>query len=140
MKLNNKGWSMAEMIFLMSVLIFFLLIVVFLVHKLYSSIPADSLLKNDSNLTNYYEYEMIDAGKEYYEKYYVDSKITDTSSVIITLKNLVTEKYIEQYNENDVPCTGYVVVKKVNKSLTYKPYLACKEYQTKGYSEIYDVQ
>jgi len=137
MKLNNNGWSMKEMILLSSILFAFLLIAVFNIMRLYSSMEQDerdrTSIKNNKNSGYAYteiERKVLDVGLDYYNEHY-----NSTSDVKITTDRmkrlgLISDEQLRPKNEDNA-CVGYV------EFLDEEPhvYISCKNYETKGYKE-----
>ena len=84
------------------------------------------------------EDKMINAAKEYVNKYY-ENKLSE-ASLFLKVSTLKKYKYLDTIKDaNNNECSGYVQVSKNDdESLSYTPYLKCKNYTTSGYEERKD--
>ena len=72
------------------------------------------------------------------EKKYVDAKFLYPQADQVlknTAEELKEEKYLDNSKVNDEECTGYVEVYLDGTIYTYKSYIKCDNYETKGYEE-----
>ena len=85
------------------------------------------------------EEEMVKAAKSYVSKYY-NNKLTGEASLFLKVSVLQNYKYLGEVKDSDGnACSGYVAVSKNDdETLSYTPYLKCKNYTAKGYEERKD--
>ena len=157
--MNNKGWGMSDLLWILSVIGVSLVLVSVLIKvsfketsitnefddsKIETVKPEEApeeLEPEEDNIEievsdndSYIEMEQLlkSAAEEYVTKYYSDSSVT---SVTISLNELEQEAFVSSlYDPNDpsISCDGYVIYTRENKS--YQPYLKCgSNYQTSGY-------
>lgn len=77
------------------------------------------------------ETEITSAAKDYYAQY---PNELPNSEIIITAYKLIETNFLDKLAVNDEECNGYVIIKKNYISHDYKPYINCKNYQTKKYN------
>ena len=123
MKLNNKGWGTLEMFLLSGGLFIALLVAVYFISKLYGSFD---------NAIAYKQYEDMEARLASAAKQYViDNDIINSDTLTIYYDTLEVLGYIDSLNDNEGhPCTGYVVINKVDLANSYKSYIVCRNYKT----------
>lgn len=119
-KLNNHGWGLKEMLIISAILILFLLFVAYSIVALYHN------LDNKAPVYSGLENTLIKAAIKYNAVY--------DSVNFITLQDLKEAEYIEIFTDsNDEECDGYVLMEDGD----YIPYIKCKNYKTRGFSEEY---
>lgn len=142
MKLNNRGWSLREMLFFMLILIVCLLIATFYLFRLYSQLDSDkenfveeNKIEEIKNEKNYEEYEkdLKKSARHYIENLYEGEL---SSQFVISITELKEENLLTEYS--DYNCKGYITVFENNEEYDYKPYLNCDDYKTKDYNELYE--
>ena len=123
MKLNKKGWGTLEMLLLSAGIFVALLVAVYFISKLYGSF--DNSIKNKDYADM--EAKLAEAAK----KYVIENNITNSDSLTIYSDTLEVLGYINPLKDKDnYPCTGYVVVSKVDIVNSYKAYIVCRNYKT----------
>lgn len=126
MKLNS--WGYMQMFILSSVIVFFLLVVVYNV-----SVFNDNFNKNVT--INYYyglEERFEKQSLAYINDYYED--ILTNEDIVIT--NDMLDVYglsIALYDKNNNDCAGYVLASKTRGIVSADAYISCKKYETLGY-------
>ncbi len=123
MRLNKKGWSTLEMLLLSGGLFIALLVAVYFISTLYGSFGNSIRNKQYMDI----ETKLASAAK----KYMIDNNISNINTMTIYSDTLEVLNYIEPIKDNDgYPCTGYVLVTKVDLVNQYKAYIVCKNYKT----------
>ena len=81
----------------------------------------------------YYSLEkhLTSAAKDYYAQY---PNELPNSEVVITASKLIETNFLDELAVNDEECNGYVVIQKNYVAHDFKPYINCKNYQTKKYN------
>jgi hypothetical protein len=129
MYLNNNGWGLRAMIFLSSGLLLALLISIYFIAQLYSSM-GDVFSSNQ-----YFELEtkLESAAIRYRNDYDLDI----SGEYKVSYGTLKKEGYIDTLKDNDGNlCGGYVIIKNgVDEvdNLNYEAYISCDNYVTDGY-------
>ena len=157
--MDNKGWGMSDLFWILGVIgISLLLVSVFIrvtlkdtsislenpegnietvspeeaPDELESESDNVEIEVNDTESYNELEELLKSAAEEYVSKYYSDETI---SSVSISLNQLEQEALISSItdpNDDNISCDGYVVY--ISENQSYQPYLKCgNNYQTPGY-------
>jgi len=128
-KLNQKGWGLGAFIIFVCVILCAVLIVSALAIKMLGG-QLNINWKESTENTNYREIEerVEKAGERYQKKYY--SNMLSGDRYIITVDRLKKEELLI----SDFSCNGYVEIVK-DKSISYKGYIKCKNYQTKDYQD-----
>lgn len=140
MKLDNKGWSLPELLIGIAIIIVFLLISVF-----YSLRFNRMLEKNSSNNMSlseeinedYYRLktnDIMDAAYKYINK--EDVELEQGSYTRISLATLISKGYIGKIYDSKTKnaCIGYALASvDVSKITDIKAYLKCDNYVSKGY-------
>lgn len=120
---SNKGWGTLEMLLLSAGIFIALLVAVYFISKLYGSF--DNSIKNKEYADM--EAKLASAAK----KYIIENNITNIDSLTIYSDTLEVLGYIDSLKDsNGYPCTGYVVVNKVDLVNSYKSYIVCRNYKT----------
>lgn len=123
MKLNKNGWGTVEMLLLSAGIILALLVAVYFISKLYGSF--DNSIKN----REYADMEAKLAGAA--KKYVIENNINNNDTITVYSDTLEVLGYIESLKDIDgYPCTGYVLVNKVDLLNNYKAYITCRNYKT----------
>lgn len=160
--MNNKGWEMADMLWILAALGIALIVVAIIYvqnFKNFSSSPKapsssdievtsptesreEEKIQEEheetskkSNLTYIETEELLkSAAMDYVKQYYADSSV---SEVVIKESDLERESLISgiyDYNEPTASCVGYVIYRKEGN--TYEPYLRCgSNYVTAGFND-----
>ncbi len=129
MYLNNNGWGLRAMIFLSSGLLLALLISIYFIAQLYSSM-GDVFSSNQ-----YFELEtkLESAAIRYRNDYDLDI----SGEYKVSYGTLKKEGYIDNLKDKDGNlCGGYVIIKNgVDEvdNLNYEAYISCDNYVTDGY-------
>lgn len=129
MYLNNNGWGLRAMIFLSSGLLLALLISIYFIAQLYSSM-GDVFSSNQ-----YFELEtkLESAAIRYRNDYDLDI----SGEYKVSYGTLKKEGYIDSLKDKDGNlCGGYVIIKNgVDEvdNLNYEAYISCDNYVTDGY-------
>ncbi len=123
MNLGNRGWSLKEMLFFSSILLFSVFLVAMLINNLYSGLFPEKL----PEVTSYSKIEMNlkNASQKYYNLHKSEVGDLITSEILLS-ENFLTN--IDLTNGQDV-CEGYVIL---NQGI-FSPYIKCSNYQTEGY-------
>ena len=123
MKLNNKGWGTLEMFLLSGGLLIALLVSVYFISQLYGSFD---------NAVGYRQYEDMEARLASAAKQYViENNIANNDTLTINYDTLEALGYIDSLKDNEgYPCTGYVVISKIDFTNSYKAYIVCRNYKT----------
>ncbi len=87
-------------------------------------------IKKD-NIGDLSEDALVEQTKKYLG-YYTNLYPTKGKSITLTYEKLKDEGYDAKLEDD---CTGYVVIENTDMGFTYKAYVDCPEYRTKGYSE-----
>lgn len=135
--MNNKGWSLNELLVGLGALTFCLVLVIILFQSHFEDTKDD--MKESLMM---YTYESIEADMVTYAEVYVKEeygKHMPSEDMKITITDLRKETGFSKYKDpkdGAIVCKGYVLVKPENGDVTYKPYVKCgKNYETKGYKE-----
>ena len=159
--MNNKGWGLAEMLILCSVLVIALLLASFYIRSLGRTINGkiehnntvnaeqsnkeDNTLDTEENSTNSNNnevYTRIENKMELLSQRYIYdmySNEVDETTIIVDMKHLLEqdfEKELENMIDN-YSCKGYSKVYKVETIIYYDAYIDCDEYTTKGFEDFY---
>lgn len=133
LKLNNRGWSLKEMILLSSILMAFLLVAIFMIIRLYSGLNKRGL--TDTPVVRKYNYgeveqNVLEAGMDYYNEYYNGEDGIKITVSKLRRKGLITSNELRAENEKK-SCDGYVeFLNNISKA-----YIKCDNYITNGYEE-----
>lgn len=146
-KLDQKGWGLQELLVGLSILFFFLFLIVSLINRNFKQL--ESMMESDANQnrptveTKFYEeieLKMIQATKNYQNDHY-GNKLQEGDQITITLKTLTQNDYINEIKDEKGICSGYVTFIKERNKVSYSPYLKCgNHYITKGYLERLDAK
>lgn len=143
--MDNKGWSLAEMLVMVVVLIIAGFISFCVYKKTFGAggvgeqiLDSNESTKvttsnNDTEVICYTSIEsnMIKATKKYMKE---NSITSSDDTLIVSLFKLENDNYIDTVVENNTKCSGYIEV--INDS--YRAYLKCPNYETKGYDISFD--
>lgn len=117
--MDNKGFTLVELIVTIGIIIILGLLIV----------PKTLSIINESREKGYKEIEnrLIDAAGKYIVEEYIDN---DTTSIIITKDQLIEKNYIgEIYDLNDNSiCDASVEVRNLDKTATFTAHLSCANY------------
>jgi len=152
--MNNKGWGLAEMLILCSILIASLLISSFYIRSLgrtingekeYNNIINDEQSNREENNTNYKNNEVyinIENKMNLLSQRYIynmyQNEVGETT-IIVDMSHLLeqdNEKEIESII-NEYSCRGYSKVYKIETNIYYDSYIDCDEYTTSGFEGFY---
>ena len=131
MKLNKNGWGLTEMLVLTGIILFFFLVAIFLIYRLYSNLDRTI---NNNEFVNYKTYSETEVALENAANSYIDNKyegMTDTATIVISLKKLVNMGYLVENIHED--CNGYTLSSIINGESISNAYISCDEYETTGY-------
>ena len=134
--MNNKGWGLGTMLGFLAILFLGLLYSFALINK---NFVSGSI--NTSEAKEYYktqENELAEVAKSYINNYYPN--LENGNQLIVTLKTLKAYDYIDAINvySSKDECSGYVIINKEKKNVTYEPYLNCVKYTTNDYLSTLD--
>ncbi len=90
--------------------------------------------KKESKEYMNFESIIATASKDYIEK---KGFYPENDSITIKTEELLEEKLIESLQVKEQECIGYVIVTNKDGKDTYKPYIKCGKYKTRGYKENY---
>ena len=147
MKLNKKGWG------LVTELVVILIAIILLVYSVYGlnqlglirnmndalgpGIKPDLVISGKTISYESVEGTLISASQEYVVDKYNNDFVGD--QLVIRVSHLIKNGYISTIRDvKNKECSGYVIATKNTTSISYTPYLKCKNYETAGYSEEYD--
>lgn len=129
MKLNS--WGYMQMFILSSVIIFFLLVVVYNVNVFRSH------FNNDDISVSYYrdlEERLENQTLTYIDKYYED--VLTSEQIVITNDMLgVYDLDVSLFDKNSNNCNGYALASKTRGLVSVDAYISCKKYETLGYQD-----
>lgn len=132
MLLNNKGWSLKEMLLLSCIILIAVFVAAVMVNNLYKgldlTINNNSSSSNNQSSENKYktiEKNLMNAAKNYARENELDEEDFIYSDTLIEEGYLTLSKMT---NDDDI-CDGYVEKRKT----TYKSYISCASYETDGY-------
>ena len=108
MKLNNHGWGLVEMLLIVALLLFFLLISIFYVSRLYNGLAKDTNSEKIKNAVNEY----------LYNKYGTYDAPYDMMLPLETLKDETDLKISDD-------CKGYVLIKLEDNETVIKDKISC---------------
>jgi len=126
LELNNKGWGTAQMFLLSGGLLIALLVAVFFIARLYSSLDGTVGNKQYIDL----EFKLETAAREY-----INSKGIDINGEItINYNTLKTNNFVDELKDIDGNhCNGYVKINNVDNVNHYTGYISCNDYRTPNY-------
>lgn len=145
---NNRGWGLAMMIVLMSILLSFLVLVTILIYNLYNiktntvdnvNTKEDYLIHEDAKINSdkkYKTYEnRIKSNAITYVYNYFQDGIKD--GVKVTLSDMQNNNIMgDIFDVKDKTlCDGYAIVYLQDNKIISTPYLKCSNYITEGYEE-----
>lgn len=145
---NNRGWGLRSELWICLAMTVFFAIAVILINRVSNNIDGDLVLPTEKNPTeeinkkedNKYtalEDKLVIAGNKYANKYLLNTILED--SKIVTIVRLQTEKLLESNEVNNIKCSGYVKIEKIDDDFKYYPYIKCGNlYKTVGYNESLD--
>ena len=108
MKLNNHGWGLGEMLLLVALLLFFLLIAIFYIARLYNGFAKDNTNNNIEAAVNEYLYDKYGTYDAPYD-------------IMLSLEKLTDETDLRISND----CKGYVLVKNIDGKTVIKNNITC---------------
>jgi len=122
---NNHGWGLREMLFLSSILFIAVLVVAFLVNKLYDGLVGTPTTSDTARSYQAIEENLKSAAKRYYRQYKNEVGEIILSNELLDV-NYLTESKLT-YKED--LCEGYVMIVDNN----FIPFITCDNYETEGY-------
>lgn len=158
--MNNKGWGLAEMLILCSILIVSLLMASFYIRSLSKTIESqknhnsttnvghsnkDSNTHDNNETINNYDnkiYINIEDKIELLSQRYIYNMYNnelDETTIIVDMKHLLeqdAEKELESLIDEH-SCKGYSKVYKNETNIYYDSYIDCDEYTTVGFEGFY---
>jgi uncharacterized protein YpmB len=87
--------------------------------------------KSKTTIYDELEEKLVDASKKYVDANFLYPQ--DKDELKVTKEELVDNQYLDELKKDDNDCSGYVIVKLSNGVYTYKAYIKCPNYKTKGY-------
>ncbi|NLL44700.1 MAG: hypothetical protein GX247_03425 [Mollicutes bacterium] len=144
--MDDQGWGLRTMLGLCAILAFFLLLIVINIKSIFGGILYNSNTNDDKpGYTNQdyqqLESKLIDGAKKYIKEYYSDG-IPEGVKLVFTVKDLQNKGFLEEINDpnnKNITCSGYINVEKESSMDKYYPYIKCgNKYGTKGYNKIFD--
>lgn len=156
--MNNKGWGLAEMLILCSILVISLLLASFYIRSLGRNITGQKEHNNtvnteqsnkEDNTSNSEEdkinsniYTKIENKMELLSQRYIYniySNEVDETTIIVDLKHLLEQDYEKELKDmiDNYSCKGYSKVYKVETNIYYDSYISCDEYTTIGFEDFY---
>lgn len=131
MKLNKKGWGFFQMFWMSAILLFFFLLAIVLIWRIYRSM--DYRLHDESAvIAKSHEQMLIDlkaAAYSYVEYNYANK--TDINSIKLTDTDLFSTGLFAKDLYGD--CTGYAIVSKTNGEIFTRSYIKCSDFKSVGY-------
>ncbi|MBQ7137318.1 MAG: hypothetical protein IJO43_05015 [Bacilli bacterium] len=153
--MNNKGWGLAEMLILCSILVVSLLLASFYIRSLGRSIKGQNehnnttvnvehsnKEENNTNSNNNEVYTRIENKIELLSQRYIYNMYNnqiDETTIIVDMQHLLeqdNEKELDDMVDN-YSCKGYSKVYKVETIIYYDSYIDCDEYTTTGFESFY---
>lgn len=159
--MNNKGWGLAEMLILCSILIISLLMTSFYIRSLGKTISGqkehnntinvehtnkDEIVsennQNNTNSNNDIIYINIENKIELLSQRYIYNMYNnqiDETTIIVDMKHLLEQDYEKELKNliDTYSCNGYSKVYKADEIIYYDSYINCDEYTTIGFEEFY---
>lgn len=134
--MNNSGWSLNEFLMGMGVLTFALILSVIIYDAKVKSTLSENKKDVEKSTYTYEDMEnkLIEGTMRYIEKEY---KEIPSSEIKVDMDTLLENNLYHMDKDPEYPnykCDGYVIFNKNKNSFSYKPYIKCKEYMTKGYN------
>ncbi len=123
---------MKEMILLLTILISFFLITVFLIVRLTTFLHSEEKSTPQNDLFIYQEIEenLLSSALDYYNENLDGEESVSISTEQLKRKGYVTKEELTPKDENN-PCHGYVNISDDE----MKAFIECDNYQTKGYKK-----
>ena len=135
MKLNNKGWGLAEMIFICCGILVCLMIIVYYVdmmrYGMEKEVPDNNVSEPieepdpvipDDNKYNDYFVKCQNAAIDYAMSLNIEEEIKTLS---LPLTTLIENNYVEELED----CTGNILVNKENDTYTASSNITCSNYE-----------
>ncbi len=153
---NDRGWGLRNELWICLAMTIFFVIAVILINSVFNSMDSDMILsqnKKDVEQTNkknnsdtkkeiddnhdILEDKLVIAGRKYANKYLLSQNVGSTK--IVTVVRLQTENILEPLKMNNIQCSGYIKIEKIEDDFKYYPYINCGSlYKTVGYNESLD--
>lgn len=144
--MNENGWGFKDFILIFAIIFLALLVTVIIYqvnfNKDDATEPIDPKAEEvEINYSNYGEMELklSKAAQRYQNDHYqgmLESKETWVLSYGLLIKERYLKKSLYDIEDKSSECSGYVVFSKNGSSISYKPYLKCKNYVTDGYDKF----
>ena len=137
MKLNNKGWGLAEMIFICCGILFCLMIIIYYVNRLEYGMNKDNNTNENNNSEIIEEQDPIISEGNKYSDYFVkcqDAAIDyamslnieeEIKTLSLPLTTLIENDFVEELED----CTGDILVNKENDVYTASASITCSNYE-----------
>lgn len=131
MKLNKNGWGLVEMLILTGIIVFFFLVAIFLIYRLYSNMDKIVVNKDyvDTTAFKNTEISLEDAANRYLNNKY--ENLENTNTIVLTKNKLENMGYIVGAIHAD--CDGYVLSSIINGKNNSDAYITCSDYETTGF-------
>lgn len=135
MKLDNRGWGLAELLVWCGVLLIFLLIAVFFIIQLSKSLGSvfkATLAENKTTITieDNVEKASLNYTKDNYNQ-------VGSGTITITIDNLKKGNYLsdKDITYNNIVCDGYALITNKNNKINSDAYIKCGDYMTTGFQD-----
>ena len=132
--LNNHGWGFRAYMIASGILLIALILVAFLVTRLYSGLPSLETAMENTKTYSTIENDI----KAFAHSYIVDYHQEEITTGVVTVstnklieKGFLTDKKLTTSDGDK--CKGYALIRKDNDVLVVEPYIKCKNYTTVGY-------
>lgn len=149
---NNRGWGLRSELWICLAITIFFGIAVILINRVFDNKNSDFILSQDKNVieesnkkdnvkdNNKYdtlEDKLVAAGVKYTNKYLLNEEVGSIKAV--TIVRLQTENVLDDLKINNIKCSGYIKIEKIDNDFKYYPYINCGNlYKTAGYNESLD--
>ena len=142
--MNKQGWGLkAELIFILLFLICLAFSIIGL-NKFGLLINGNGVdpefntgKENVDDSYTFLEQKLSSAARSYVSNFYGEDRIEN--SLTVRYNTLYYSNFIGEISDSlNRKCSGYVIVKVLDNTLVYYPYLNCKKYQTSGYESSKD--
>lgn len=135
---RKQGWSLTEMMVLISILFIFFLITIVLINKFYSSLKKKPITSDYVDYLSAQETEtaLEKAALKYIEVNYGYASILNVQRISKT--QLEKDDFLNVKIHED--CDGYVIVKSNNDGYQAQAFISCNNYETPGYQIRYQTE
>lgn len=139
--MNENGWGFKDFILILAIIFMALLVTVAIYQVSFNKDDATDPIdpKEEEESTSTYdemEQKLKMAGQRYQNNNYqgtLESKETWVLSYDLLKKEGYLKKPLYDIVDTSSECMGYVIFSKNGTSISYDPYLKCKNYVTDGY-------